>query len=364
MPVLSQLILDLTTSQLSPEEAELIQPPCVSGVILFSRNIETAEQVADLAKQLKQLKPNLLLAVDQEGGRVQRLTEGFTQLPPVASLGKLYLLDEKAACQAAQLLGRLMASEVIQVGLDLSFAPVLDLDYATSQVIGDRAFSASASTVIQLATAYIAGMDLAGMAATGKHFPGHGFVSADSHLELPVDERSLAELEASCLQPFKALTNQLAGVMPAHIVYSQIDDQPAGFSAKWLSYLRNNLGFTGTIFSDDLSMAGAASLGCYRQRAEAALLAGCDQLLVCNNPAGAKEVMAYLSQAKPSSLQATKNSFQTATGKLTPLLVKPSKRAEAVSWLASREAKLAKQIALALKHQDFTSALQQLSQVN
>lgn len=351
MPLPSQLILDLAGSQLTPAEAKQIQQPCVSGVILFSRNIETPQQVAALAKQLKALKPNLLLAVDQEGGRVQRLKEGFTQLPAVASLDKLYQQQQEAALVAAKLLGRLMASEVINVGLDLSFAPVLDLDYATSQVIGDRAFGASPNQVIQLAAAYIAGMQQAGMAAVGKHFPGHGFVSGDSHLELPVDARSLAELEASCLQPFKALAGQLAGVMPAHLVYSAVDSQPAGFSAKWLKYLRSNLGFTGTIFSDDLSMAGAASLGTYSQRAAAALAAGCNQLLVCNNPAGAAEVLDFLNQ-QPSLPSATSASC------FTQLLAKPT---QVTAWLASQEAQQAKQLASLLIHQDFNSAVKLLT---
>lgn len=342
-----RLILDLAGTSLTSAEAATLSRPGVSGVILFARNIHTAKQVAELTASVRSVRPDLLIAVDQEGGRVQRLKEGFTLLPPMRSLGFLYDFDAKAAVRAAHFLGHLMAAEVLQVGIDLSFAPVLDLDYGFSQVIGDRAFAAQPAILIELATAFIKGMHLAGMAATGKHFPGHGFVEADSHLALPVDTRSLAELKASCLLPFQALAQQLQGIMPAHIVYEQIDSQPAGFSKFWLAKLRKELNFRGVIFSDDLCMEGASQAGSFSQRAAAAFAAGCDQVLVCNNSAAALEVLDWI---EDSNLE--------GCARLGALIAQsPS----SLNWLASPEAILAQQLAKHLNAQDYVAALNLLN---
>lgn len=338
-----RLMLDLSGTQLDREEAELLQHPCVGGVILFARNIESAEQVGHLCGEIRALRPELLLAVDQEGGRVQRLREGFTRLPALRQLGYLHDLNPEAALQGSRLLGQLMASEVLDAGLDFSFAPVLDLDYGQSEVIGNRAFSANTSQLIALADAYIAGMQAAGMAAVGKHYPGHGYVSADSHTTLPVDYRPLQEIKSSCLQPFAALASQLQGIMPAHVIYTALDQQPAGFSRPWLQLLREELNFTGMIFSDDLAMEAAAVAGCYPQRAEAALAAGCDQILVCNNRPAALEVLEWM-QAQPLG----------ACDKAAALQARlPTSR----HWQESPEALLARQLAEQLVSHDLHTAL-------
>jgi len=344
-----RLMLDLSGTQLDQEEVELLQRPSVGGVILFARNIESAEQVGHLCGEIRALRPELLLAVDQEGGRVQRLREGFTRLPPLRQLGHLHELDAQAALQASRLLGQLMASEVLDVGLDFSFAPVLDLDYGQSEVIGDRAFAADTTRLIALADAYIAGMQEAGMAAIGKHYPGHGYVSADSHTSLPVDPRSLDAIRSSCLQPFVALARKLQGIMPAHVIYTALDQQPAGFSRPWLQLLREELNFTGMIFSDDLAMEAAAVAGYYPQRAEAALAAGCDQVLVCNNRPAALEVLEWM-EAQPLD----------ASDKAAALQARlPTSR----NWQQSPEALLARQVAEQLVNNDLHTALHCLSSV-
>jgi len=289
------LMLDIEGITLSTEDRHILRQPEVCGVILFARNIEHPKQVSELCAAIRAVRPDLLLAVDQEGGRVQRLREGFVRLPPMRRL---------AECGAdsvvlAQQCGVLMASEVLAVGLDFSFAPVLDLDYGISEVIGDRAFAASAEQVTPLAGAFIRGMNEAGMAACGKHFPGHGYVQADSHLALPVDTRPLEQIRENCLQPFIQLAPKLAAVMPAHVVYAEVDSQPAGFSRRWLQdILRGELGFNGLIFSDDLTMQGAACVGDLRARTEAALEAGCDVALVCNDRAAAEQSLITLQQLK------------------------------------------------------------------
>lgn len=335
------LMLDLEGSRLLPHEAQWVQQPEVGGVILFARNIENAPQVRALAAELKRLRPELLLAVDQEGGRVQRLREGFTPLPPMAELGELYQNHPLLALASAQWLGALMAAEVRQVGLDFSFAPVLDIAYGQSQVIGDRAFAADPDQVIALAGAFIEGMQSLGMAATGKHFPGHGYVAGDSHLELPVDERALDEIERSCLRPFQALASRLQGIMPAHVVYTQVDDQPAGFSRYWLDLLRQSLGFTGTIFSDDLGMAGAAMAGDFAARADQALAAGCDMVLVCNDPAGAEQVLTHLRQ---------QHDGQRTLSSLSALLGREEIHVD--EWLKGAKGAKAVQVAQAVSQQD------------
>ena len=287
--------LSLTAS----DEVFLLQPE-IAGIILFSRNYDNPLQLKTLCCQIKTLRPDLLIAVDQEGGRVQRFREGFLSLPAMRSLGEVYGADPEKGLAQAHSLAWLMASELIHYGVDISFAPVLDLDYGRSSVIGDRAFARSANAVQALAGAFIKGMRAAGMFATAKHFPGHGFVAADSHLELPTDERSMEELQAQDLLPFKQLiaTQQLAAIMPAHVIYQQVDaDFTAGFSPHWLqNVLRQQLGFEGLIYSDDLSMAGAAASGSPSKRAIQAQQAGCNVLLICNQRDAAQEIVETVRQ--------------------------------------------------------------------
>lgn len=291
-----RLMLDLAACQITAQERELLSHPEVGGVILFSRNYQNPQQLTELTAEIRSLAPRALIAVDHEGGRVQRFRHGFTELPAMGKLATEYLKDATRACELAEQIGWLLAYELRQCGVDISFAPVLDLDRGRSQVIGDRAFGDSAEQVTALAGALIEGMSQAGMAATGKHFPGHGWAIADSHIAIPEDERSLEQIRAEDLQPFASLvTKGLAAVMPAHVIYSQVDANPAGFSRWWLQQqLRAELGFDGVIFSDDLSMAGASVAGGYPERAKAALEAGCDMVLVCNQPEHAAEVLKAL----------------------------------------------------------------------
>lgn len=287
-------MLDVAGTVLSEAERQLLRHPAVGGVILFSRNFNSPEQVTALVAEIHALRtPRLLVAVDQEGGRVQRFRDGFTRLPPVRRLGEVHDRDPRRARQLAELSGWLMAAELRAVGIDISFAPVLDLDYGVSTVIGDRAFHREAEVVAELAQAYQRGMEEAGMAATGKHFPGHGAVSADSHLELPIDARPYAELEFADLLPFERLAHQgMKAMMAAHVIYRSCDARAAGFSPFWLrTILRERFGFQGAIFSDDLHMAAAACAGDYPARARAALDAGCDMVLVCNAPDQARRVL-------------------------------------------------------------------------
>lgn len=294
---LGPVMLDIEGTRPSAAERELLCRPEVGGVILFSRNYAVPEQLRELIDELHGLRdPRLLIAVDQEGGRVQRFRDGFTRLPPVAELGRVYDEDRNRALALAETTGWLMASELRAMGVDLSFAPVLDIDRRRSSVIGDRAFHRRPEAVAELAHAYQKGMQSAGMAAVGKHYPGHGGVEADSHLDLPVDERTLADLELEDLLPFERLIHQgLAGIMVAHVLYPRIDADLAGFSAFWLhDYLRRQLRFEGVIFSDDLSMAAAERAGDMVARARSALNAGCDMILVCNRPREARAVVEAL----------------------------------------------------------------------
>lgn len=290
--VFGPLMLDLEGLSLTQEEAELLRHPCVGGVILFARNFVAIEQLTALVAEIRAVRADLLLAVDQEGGRVQRFREGFTRLPPMQRLGSPQGQLDLALLRDC---GWLMAAEVMACGVDFSFAPVLDVDDCGCEVIADRSFNADPAVATTAARAFIEGMHEAGMAVTGKHFPGHGGVRADSHLETPFDYRTLAELEARDLIPFRNLVGQLDAVMPAHIVFPAVDTLPVGFSPRWLQQiLRRDCGFTGVIFSDDLSMKGADIAGGYTDKARCALQAGCDMLLVCNNRAGALEVLDYL----------------------------------------------------------------------
>lgn len=300
------VMLDLEGTSLTPDESRLLKASAVGGVILFARNIQSAIQVRDLCDAIRRIRPELLIAVDQEGGRVQRIKEGVTRLPPMAMIGQRYQDDPADGVALARDTGWLLGMEMAACGLDITFAPVLDVDGGTSCVIGDRSFGNDPQQVADLGQAMIQGLHDAGMAAVGKHFPGHGSVAEDSHVALPVDERPLSAIKAHDLVPFMQLAKVLDGVMPAHVIYSAFDHRPAGFSRAWLGMLRESLGFKGCIFSDDLSMAGAHEAGSPAQRADAALAAGCDMLLVCNDRAAALEVVnecAEQSTKRPSKLR-------------------------------------------------------------
>ncbi len=291
---LGPLMVDVLGLELSETERDILRHPLVGGVILFSRNYESPEQVAALTASIRALRdPHLLIAVDHEGGRVQRFRKGFTRLPPIGALGKHYMQHPQQTLERAEITGWLMASELRAVGVDFSFAPVLDLDYGVSEIIGDRAFHRDPEAVSAMAKAYIQGMKRAWMPAVGKHFPGHGAVEVDSHLGLPVDSRHFEDMIQADILPFANLCKQdLAGIMPAHIVYEQSDSLPAGFSPFWIKeILRDRLGFQGAVLSDDLSMEGAAIMGDSLARAEAALSAGCDMVLVCNKPESVVQVI-------------------------------------------------------------------------
>lgn len=294
---LGPLMLDLAGAELSAEDRELLIHPLLGGVILFSRNYHSAVQLESLVKAIHGLRqPSLLVAVDQEGGRVQRFREGFTELPSAHSIGRCHDLHAQEGLALARRAGWLMAAELRAVGVDMSFAPVLDLDWGMSEVIGDRAFHRSPKTVAALATAYVSGMRAAGMEATGKHFPGHGAVVQDSHHTLPVDRRPYVDLDRDLL-PFQRLAhNTLAGMMTAHVLFSEVDSQPVSFSHRWVAEeLRGALDFRGAVFSDDLTMQAASVVGDLPQRAQAALDVGCDMILVCNDRPGAIRVIDVLS---------------------------------------------------------------------
>ena len=282
---LGPLMVDVAGLELSADDLEVLAHPLVGSVILFTRNYADPEQLQRLVTQIHQLRsPKLLVAVDQEGGRVQRFRPGFTLLPPLRTIGHHFDLDPHAGLTLARRHGWLMAAELLACGLDFSFAPCVDLDYGLSEVIGDRAFHSRAAAVGDLAVAYMHGMRAAGMAATAKHFPGHGAVVADSHLALPVDRRDLNDL-ADELTPYRRLIdNGLPAVMVAHILFPKVDERPASLSRRWIGQvLRGELHFSGAVFADDLSMAGAAAVGDISARAGLALAAGCDVLPVCNS---------------------------------------------------------------------------------
>lgn len=291
---LGPVMVDLGGTELTAEDRELLRHPAVGGVILFARNFASPAQLLELTTAIHGLRePRLLIGVDQEGGRVQRFREGFTRLPPAGRFGALNQSDPKRARGACAAVAWLMAAELHAAGVDFSFAPVLDLDRGQSRVIGDRGFGASVDAVVALASAWVEGAGLAGMASVGKHFPGHGGVEADSHCELPTDDRDWYTLAAEDLVPFERLIAQgLPAVMPAHVVYPRVAPEPAGFSPFWLGdVLRRHLGFQGVIFSDDLNMAAAQAGGGYAERARAALAAGCDMALICNNRPAAGEIV-------------------------------------------------------------------------
>jgi beta-N-acetylhexosaminidase len=278
-------MIDVRGTTLDAEDREVLRHPLVGGVIFFTRNFESREQIESLVREIREVRtPPLLIGVDHEGGRVQRFRKEFTVLPSMRQIGLGYDADPAAARSLAQSAGWLMGSELRASGFDLSFAPVVDLDYGVSNVIGDRSFHKDPRIVADLSIALMRGMRDAGMAAVAKHFPGHGAVVADSHLALPVDRRAYVDMDDDIYPYRRLIENGLPAVMAAHVVYETVDDKPAGFSPKWLQgELRGTLGFTGAIFSDDLSMEAAGFIGNVPQRAEAALSAGCDMVLICNN---------------------------------------------------------------------------------
>ncbi len=280
------LMIDLVGKQLLSEERQLLKHPLVGGIIIFTRNFESREQLIQLINEVRaESHPSLLIAADYEGGRVQRFRKDFTVLPAMRLLGQVYDRDQNEGLELAHQLGWLLAAELGAVGIDLNFGPVVDLDYGASSVIGDRAFHRDPNVVAQLAISVMSGMREAGMSAVAKHFPGHGAVVADSHIAMPVDHRPYAALGEDIL-PYKRLITEghLPAVMAAHVVFDQVDNLPASFSQQWLvNELRVHLGFTGAVFSDDLSMEGASVIGAMPARAERALAAGCDMVLICNN---------------------------------------------------------------------------------
>jgi len=276
------LLIGLPGPELDQSGRAQLSHPAVGGVVLFTRNFRDQEQLERLVSDIRSLRdPRLLICIDQEGGRVQRLQNGFTRLPPLGVLGKLYAEDSRKAVDMAYRHGRVMATEMLACGIDLSFAPVLDLDRG-SRVIGDRSFSANPAVVVKLARAYLAGMHDSGMKTTGKHFPGHGSVAADSHVDDVTDSRPLEDIRYSDMQPFLELAPQLDALMIAHVVYTAVDELPAGYSRTWLrQILRNQMAYDGVIFSDDIGMHAAKSAGGVQERARRSLEAGCDLVLAC-----------------------------------------------------------------------------------
>lgn len=303
---LGPVMLDIEGQSLSPADRDLLREPGVGGVILFTRNYESAEQIGDLVAEIRALRsPPLLVAVDHEGGRVQRFREGFTLVPPMRHIGREYDRDADSGLTAAREAGWLIASELRVVGIDLCFAPCVDLDWGVSEIIGNRSFHRNPDVVSDLANAFARGLRSAGMAAVAKHFPGHGAVLADSHLKLPVDRRDYG-LILDDMRPYERLVSNgaIAGVMLAHIVYEQIDAQPAGFSEYWIQReLRSRLGFDGAVFCDDLSMKATSDYGPMAERSRLALEAGCDMVLVCNDRDAAHEAVDALNDySNPLSL--------------------------------------------------------------
>ena len=300
------VVLDIAGTRLNADDRRRLRHPLTGGLILFARNWVDRAQLTALTAEIKTIRPDVLICVDHEGGRVQRFrSDGFTHLPPMAVLGALWMRDAMAASNAATAAGYVMGAELRACGVDLSFTPVLDLDHGDSGVIGDRAFHRDARVATLLAKSLMHGLLQAGMANCGKHFPGHGFVKADSHVAVPIDKRSLKAILADDAKPYEWLSTSLASVMPAHVIYPQVDPAPAGFSARWLKHiLRGDLGFQGAIFSDDLSMEGAKVAGSTLDGALAALRAGCDLVLLCNQSVDGGEAVDALLDGLMAAAQA------------------------------------------------------------
>jgi len=289
------VVVGIDGIELGSVERERLGHPLVGMVILFARNFESPEQLTRLTAEIHALRdPPLLIAVDHEGGRVQRFRSGFTRLPAMRRLGELWERDVLLACRTAASLGYVLAAELRAHGVDLSFTPVLDLDWGRSEVIGDRALHSDPRVVAMLAAHICHGLSMAGMANCGKHFPGHGWAVADSHVAVPQDPRGRDEILRLDAAPYRWLGPQLAGVMPAHVIYEGVDSMPAGFSSRWIRILRRDCGFAGAVFTDDLLMEGARTQGAVPERAAAGLAAGCDLVLVCSDPAAMDAVLANL----------------------------------------------------------------------
>lgn len=312
-------MFDVAGTSLTDADIQRIIHPMTGGIILFTRHFEDREQLVALTDAIRHVRDDILIAVDHEGGRVQRFrTDGFTVLPAPAKLGALWDRDVLLATKVATAFGYVLASELRTCWFDMSFTPVLDLDYGHSKVIGDRALHSDPRVVTVLAKSLNHGLALAGMANCGKHFPGHGFASADSHVAMPVDDRSLDDILAADTQPYDWLGMSLASVIPAHVIYPQVDEKPAGFSRVWLQeILRGKLGFNGAIFSDDLSMEAARAGGSLADAAHAALTAGCDMVLICNQPEQAGKVLERLTFAPSKASQARLKKMR-ARGKPLP----------------------------------------------
>jgi beta-N-acetylhexosaminidase len=325
---LGPVVVDVAGMRLTAADRARLCHPLVGMVILFTRNFADAAQLAALCREIHQLRePALLIAVDHEGGRVQRFRAGFTAIPPMAALGCRWDADVLGACRAALSVGFVLGAELRAAGVDLSFTPVLDLDWGRSAVIGDRAFHADARVVALLASQVNFGLALAGMSNCGKHFPGHGWAVADSHVAVPSDERSLAAILQADAAPYGWLGIGLDAVMPAHVVYPAVDALPAGFSPRWIQdILRGQLGFTGAVFSDDLSMAGARVAGSVVQSAQAALAAGCDFVLVCNDEAAAGAVLDQLHWQRTPQFDERLARLAPRAGATTPAAVLESAR--------------------------------------
>ena len=328
--------LDVVGLELNNEDRRRILDPLTGGVILFGRNFANRKQLYKLTSDIKKLRPDVLISIDHEGGRVQRCkADGFTHLPAMRKLGELWSVKSKSthaaesaalAMAAATACGYILASELRACGVDFSFTPVLDLDFSRSGVIGDRSFSRDPQIVFALAKSLNEGLRLADMANCGKHFPGHGWAEADSHVAIPVDERSLKEILNDDAKPYEWLDLSLAAVMPAHVIYPKVDKNPAGFSKIWLhSILRQELGFEGVIFSDDLSMEGASVAGSVVKGAELALNAGCDAVLICNRPDLADQLLSKLKVTEGKHLESA-----TRLNRLMP-------QASALSWDALQD---------------------------
>lgn len=293
---LGSVMIDIEGLELTDVDRKRLLNPLIAGVILFSRHFESVEQLQKLTTEIHQLRhPRLLIAVDHEGGRVQRFRDGFTRLPAMRKLGVLYAKDKQAGQAFAETVGWLLATELLVCGVDFSFAPVVDLDYGTSGVIGDRAFAEDERVVADLSFHLMAGMHKAGMASVAKHFPGHGYIKEDTHTEIAIDDRSFEALSQKDIQPFLHLiANQVESIMPAHVIYPKIDDKPVGFSKKWLDILRNECHFNGVIVSDDISMLAVTGFGKPSERVKLALKSGCDLVLVCNDLEATDEVLSNL----------------------------------------------------------------------